>query len=123
MFLSHIGQEQAFAVQRGSAESVGAAQGERTSAPNGETQKPDEEKKKCENQGDDDARQSAKSRRLLSSATSIPDWVFDVFQIPKDEIVLSHVRHKGGVLPHIQVRMLAGDSYEGKCRGSSICAK
>ena len=37
-----------------------------------------------------------------------------------DEVVFSHVQHKGGVLPHFQVRMLKGDSFDNKCLGKEF---
>ena len=63
----------------------------------------------------DPAVHEAKSRKMLSSSTTTPDWLKAMFPMPADEIILSHVIHKTSMLPHFQVRMVAGDVFDGKC--------
>ena len=56
-----------------------------------------------------------RSRKMLSSSATTPDWLKRLFPMPADEIILSHIIHKTSVLPHFQVRMVAGDVFDGKC--------
>ena len=92
----------------------------------GETKKTNQEKQdsmpgqKDNNQMEGDPKQSAKSRKMLSSTSTTPQWLLDMFNLPMDEIVFSHVQHRGGILPHFQVRMLKGDTFDNKCPGGEF---
>ena len=92
----------------------------------GETKKANEGKQesmpgKNENdQTEGDPKQNAKSRKMLSSTSTTPQWLLDMFNLPMDQIVFSHVQHRGGILPHFQVRMLQGDSFDNKCPGGEF---
>ena len=55
-----------------------------------------------------------RSRRMLSSSATTPDWLKILFPMPAEEIILSHIIHKTSMLPHFQVRMVAGDVFDGK---------
>ena len=70
--------------------------------------------KVCDEQAE--AKRKNRCRKMLSATTNTPAWLLETFPMPED-VILTHVQHKGGVLPHFQVRMVGGDSFENKHQG------
>ena len=64
-------------------------------------------------QDDDTGSVAARSRRLLSSAQTTPQWLLDKFPLGQDTVLI-HLQHKDHVLPHFQVRFSNGTKHDGK---------
>ena len=106
-------QEEQFAVQRRRASSPGNTAGEKDK-PHADVRMGEDSQKPRQDQEEPSGNKAARSRKLLSCTSATPEWLLSKFSLPMDQIVFSHVQHKTGVLPHFQVRMLAGDSFENK---------
>ena len=65
---------------------------------------------------EEDKRKGARSRKMLASSATTPQWLREKFETPPD-VIVSHVVHKTGTLPHFQMRFQGGDTYEGKFPG------
>ena len=57
------------------------------------------------------------SRRALSSCTSVPGWLQERYPMPEETTVV-HVVHTSKMLPHFQVRLGSGRTFQGKILGS-----
>ena len=55
-----------------------------------------------------------KSRKLLSSCTAIEPWLLEQFPLDPRDVVIAHVVHKSTMLPHFQIRLTSGASFDGK---------
>ena len=58
----------------------------------------------------------ARSRKLISSATTTPEWLLKLFPLGED-VTMVHIQHKSNVLPHFQARFVNGTKHAGKLLG------
>ena len=61
-----------------------------------------------------DNAKAQKSRKLLSSCTAVEPWLLDQFPLDPRDVVIAHVVHKSTMLPHFQIRLTSGASFDGK---------
>ena len=54
-----------------------------------------------------------RSRKLLSSCTSLPSWLATMIPFPEN-VVLVHVVHKDSTLPHFQARLPGQETHNAK---------
>eukprot|EP00439_Symbiodinium_sp_Y106_P055968 s607_g7.t2 len=63
-----------------------------------------------EQQGEQKIRES---RKAMSSCNPVPDWLQSRYHMP-DDCIVTHLVHTTKMLPHFQVRLGSGKTYEGK---------
>ena len=63
-----------------------------------------------------DAEQERASRKSISNAVAIPQFLKDRFPMPSD-IVIVHVQHRTRTLPHFQAKLPMGQLFENKQLG------
>ena len=63
-----------------------------------------------EQQGEQKIRES---RKAMSSCNPVPDWLQSRSHMP-DDCIVTHLVHTTKMLPHFQVRLGSGKTYEGK---------
>ena len=54
-----------------------------------------------------------RSRKMLASSGTTPDWIKERFPVPFD-VTVSHVIHNSTTLPHFQMRFHNNESCDGK---------
>ena len=61
-----------------------------------------------------EAAKTQRSRKMISSCTSIEPWLLERFPLDSKEVVITHVVHRTTMLPHFQIRLTSGASHDGK---------
>ena len=98
----------------------GVAEKDEKDEKDSKDEKPETGMEETQQQGSNEEkeRQKAKSRRLLSTSATVPDWLKELFPLPTNEVILSHVQHRSSTLPHFQIRLASGQTHDGKSPGS-----